>query len=96
MTGAWLTVKWLVVAIFVLSIVLQCVAHASLRGRAGKCAIAVSAFVLIIMGLPIASRYFEDAAAMRASWVIAGTGVFASVFALLYMLLHQKHEVVES
>ncbi len=96
MTGAWLTVKWLVLAVFALSVVLQCVALIRLRGKEQSRLVVISALVLAITLLPrAAAKVFGDLVTMRASWVVAGVGVFASVFILLRML-HQRDEVADS
>jgi hypothetical protein len=89
----WLAVKWLVLAIFALSMVLQCVGLV-LRGKAQSRLLIISALVLVIMRLPgAAAKVFGDVVTMRASWAVAGAGVVGSVFVLL-RLPHQKDEVV--
>jgi hypothetical protein len=96
-TGGWLVVKWIVLALCGLYFVLICVALVRLEGQAQKKAIKASWLVVMSICLSdLAQDFFATRVAIRAGWMVVGAAATIAMVVVIRLLVQDAKGLAES
>ena|GEM_PF-5017967 len=95
MTGEWLTVKWAVSAICVACLLLNFVVIGLLSGKARNRGFGLLGLTVVVIGLPNLVRDLSTSLiALRASFLVAGTGAVGMIVTLLCFWFRTEREAL--
>jgi hypothetical protein len=95
-TGGWLVVKWIVLALCGLYFVLICVALVRLEGRLEKKATKASWLVLISIFLSgLAQDFLGTGIAVRAGWIVVGVAATSAMIVVIRLLVQDAKCLAE-